>query len=371
MHLLGLFGYTTLLEVVALVHSALGATSSTRAAPPGAESWDEALRKARSFVSGLTTAEKIGLVTEGYTQPSLPCVGAIGGIERLGFNGLCFSDGPAGYSRSDGVSVFPSGITVAETWDRDLMYKRGVALGEEFKAKGAHVHLGPSSGPLGRHALGGRNWESFGPDPYLAGAAMSASGAFIIDAISSNIADRTLHELYLWPFADAFKAGTACIMCSYNRVNGNYSCANSELMAILKEELAFSGYVVSDWYATHGTASHANTGLDIEMPGNVSALAGPSYFGDLLLSAVKDGQVPESRLDDMAERVLTPYFLLDQDDHYPTVDPASGASFSVYQYGLEARFIVILLGSEDTDLAARFNTSSSTKWCYQPQKKPR
>ncbi|KAL2692537.1 hypothetical protein Neosp_002947 [[Neocosmospora] mangrovei] len=371
MHFSRLFDWATLLTVVTLTYSASGATSSTRAAPPGAKSWDEALSKAQSFVSELTTAEKIGLVTGGYTQPSLPCVGAIGGIERLGFDGLCFSDGPAGYSRSDGVSVFPSGITVAATWDRDLMYKRGVALGEEFKAKGAHVHLGPSSGPLGRHALGGRNWESFGPDPYLAGAAMSASvlsiqsvgvqacskhyigneqetqrtssiqgNNTVIDAISSNIDDRTLHELYLWPFADAVKAGTACIMSSYNRVNGNYSCANSELMAILKEELAFPGYVVSDWYATHGTASHANAGLDIEMPGNVSTLAGPSYFGDLLLSAVKDGQVPESRLDDMAERVLTPYFLLGQDEDYPTVDPASGASFSVYQYGHKSELLL-------------------------------
>lgn len=162
----------------------------------------------------------------------------------------------------------------------------------------------------------------------------------VIEAVSSNIDDRTLHELYLWPFADAVRAGTASIMCSYNRVNGNYSCANSETLAILKEELAFPGYVVSDWYATHGTASHANAGLDIEMPGNVSAVAGPSYFGDLLLKAVKDGQVSESRLDEMAERVMTPYFLLGQDKKYPTVDPASGASFSVYQYGQNSELLL-------------------------------
>lgn len=72
-------------------------------------------------------------------------------------------------------------------------------------------------------------------------------------------------------------------------------------MAFPKEELAFPGYVVPDRYATHGTVSHANASLDIEIPGNVSALAGRSYFGDLLLSAVNNGQVPESRLDDMAE----------------------------------------------------------------------
>ncbi|KAM6532636.1 hypothetical protein FALCPG4_005690 [Fusarium falciforme] len=87
-------------------------------------------------------------------------------------------------------------------------------------------------------------------------------------------------------------------MCPYDRVNGNYCCANSELMAVLREGLAFP---VSDWYVTHGTTGHANAGLDIDMPGNVSAFAGPSYFGDLILSAVKDDQVLESRLDDIVE----------------------------------------------------------------------
>ena len=72
----------------------------------------------------------------------LPCVGTIAGIERLNFSGLCYADGPSGYSRSDGVSVFPSGITVAATWDSELMFERALALGEEFRDKGAHVHLG-------------------------------------------------------------------------------------------------------------------------------------------------------------------------------------------------------------------------------------
>lgn len=99
----------------------------------------------------------------------------------------------------------------------------------------------------------------------------------VVEAISENVDDRTLHELYIWPFADAVRAGTASVMCSYNRVNGSYACANSHtIITILKDELAFPGYVISDWYATHSTASSANAGLDIEMPGNVSALAGPA-----------------------------------------------------------------------------------------------
>ncbi|KAL5621093.1 hypothetical protein FOBRF1_004339 [Fusarium oxysporum] len=365
MHLFRNLGWSTAVAATILATPAFGASYPSTASPPTVEAWSKASSKANGFVSKLSTSEMIGIVTGGYIQPSLPCVGAIGSIKRMGFEGLCFSDGPAGYSRSDGVSVFASGITVAATWDRDLMYQRGVALGEEFRGKCAHVHLGPSSGPMGRHALGGRNWEGFGPDPYLAGAAMSASVLGVqsvgvqacskhyigneqetqrtsskeadgkeIEAVSSNIDDRTLHELYLAPFADAVRAGTASIMCSYNRVNGNYSCANSEMLStILKDELAFRGYVVSDWYATHGTAGHANAGLDIEMPGNVSALAGPSYFGESLLQAVNNGTVSKARLSEMAERVMTPYFLLGQDKNYPTVDPSSGPVFSTYQYG--------------------------------------
>ncbi|KAI1748839.1 glycoside hydrolase family 3 protein [Xylaria castorea] len=328
-------------------------------------SWSEAQEKASDFVSQLTLNEKIGIVSGGYLTPLLPCVGSIGPISRLDFDGICFSDGPAGVGRSDGVSAFPVGITVAATWDRDLMYRRAVAIGEEFRAKGSHVITGPVTGPMGRHARGGRNWEGFGPDPYLAGVAMNASvmgiqsagvqacakhlianeqetqrtstssdDGSVVEAISSIVDDRTLHELYLWPFVDAVKAGTSTVMCSYNRLNGSYACANSNLLTqVLKDELAFPGYVLSDWYATHATEESANGGLDIEMPGNVSALYGAAYFGDALLEAVNEGRVTEQRLNDMAKRVMTPYFRLGQDQGFPTIDPASGSTFYTLQYG--------------------------------------
>ncbi|KAJ9131611.1 Glycoside hydrolase family 3 protein [Pleurostoma richardsiae] len=327
--------------------------------------WDKAHRKASQFVSQLNLTEKVSIVTGGYGDvAALACVGNVGAIERLGFSGLCFSDGPAGVNRHDLVSVFPSGITTAATWDRKLMYKRGVALGHEFRDKGVHVHLGPVSGPLGRHALGGRNWEGFGPDPYLAGVSIAESVTGIqsvgvqacskhyvgneqetqrsettspdgtsVLAISSNIDDRTLHELYIWPFANAVKAGTASIMCSYNRLNQTYACENPEILrTILRDELGFRGYIVSDWYATHSTAPSANSGLDIEMPGPVSP-AYPSYFGDKLANATNGGKVSLDRLDEMARRVLTPYFLLGQDKDFPTIDPASAAAFITYQFG--------------------------------------
>ncbi|KAL2109085.1 hypothetical protein VUR80DRAFT_2974 [Thermomyces stellatus] len=161
-----------------------------------------------------------------------------------------------------------------------------------------------------------------------------------IEAVSSNIDKRTLHELYVWPFANAVKAGTSSIMCSYNRVNGQYACANPSIMSILKDDLAFPGYVVSDWYATHGTAEFANAGLDIEMPGNVSALAGLSYFGESLLEAVQNHTVSGERLDDMVERVMRPYFRLHQDEDYPSLDPSSAAVFQAYQSGHDTGLVL-------------------------------
>lgn len=216
----------------------------------------------------------------------------------------------------------------------------------------------PSTGPLGRHPLGGRNWEGFSADPYLAGEAIKYTvmghqsvgvqtsskhyigneqetqrtrevldDGTVIDAVSSNIDDRTLHELYLWPFADAIKAGTTSIMCSYNRVNGTYACENEHILTgILRGELGFRGFVISDWFATHSTSGSANGGLDMEQPGDLppgfqNTWGGSGFFGPNLEAAVGAGNVTEERLDEMVRRIMTPYFLLGQDDpEYPTVD---------------------------------------------------
>ncbi|KAG4026756.1 hypothetical protein MFRU_037g00670 [Monilinia fructicola] len=325
--------------------------------------WTHAKTLAQAFISQLNLTEKSNLLTgTRYTfavdGTPINCVGNIGSIPRLNFSGICLNDGPAAVAKQDLISVFPSGITLAATWDRELVWKGSRALGEEFRAKGAHVALGPVAGPLGRHPLGGRNWEGFSPDPYLTGKLMSSyisavqsvgvqtsSKHFIgneqetqrtntrlpngtnIEAISSNIDDRTLHELYLWPFADAVRAGTTSIMCSYNRVNGTYACENPHLLNdILKGELGFQGYVVSDWFATHSGHKAANAGLDMDMPGYVnqsSISTGETYFGPHLIEAIKDGNLTEARLDDMVRRVITPYFLLNQHHHdYPSPDPS-------------------------------------------------
>lgn len=192
----------------------------------------------------------------------------------MGFPQLCLQDGPLGVRQTELITAFPAGITTGATWDKSLMYARGVAMGEEFRGKGANFYLGPVVGPLGRKPRGGRNWEGFGADPVLqaiAGAqtirGVQEQGVIatvkhligneqemyrrydgVQDGYSSNIGkpkrdgvgerpeegylgygtaglrtrgidDRTLHELYLWPFAEAVHAGVGAVMTAYNAVS--------------------------------------------------------------------------------------------------------------------------------------------------------
>lgn len=95
------------------------------------------------------------------------CAGNTGSALRVGFPQLCLNDSPAGVRHADNVTAFPDGITVGATFDKSLMYQRGVAIGKENRGKGVHVWLGPVVGPIGRKPKGGRNWEGFGADPVL------------------------------------------------------------------------------------------------------------------------------------------------------------------------------------------------------------
>jgi len=122
-----------------------------------------------------------------------------------------------------------------------------------------------------------------------------------------------MHELYLWPFADGVRAGTANIMCSYNRVNNSHSCANSKVLnGLLKTELGFQGFVVTDWFAQHTGVAAALAGLDMAMPD------GQAFWGPNFTEAFLNGSVPESRLDDMTTRIIAAWYKLGQDSpDYP------------------------------------------------------
>lgn len=149
------------------------------------------------------------------------------------------------------------------------------------------------------------------------------------EAVSANVDDRTLHELYVWPFANAVKAGVSSLMCAYNRINGSYACQNSKTQnGILKSELGFQGYVMSDWGGTHAGVAAIEAGLDMDMPGNIGQYGmewdAGSFFGSNITTAVTNGTLDEARLNDMVLRVMTPYYFHGQDTDYPGVDPAGG-----------------------------------------------
>ncbi|KAK1991223.1 glycosyl hydrolase family 3 N terminal domain-containing protein [Colletotrichum falcatum] len=295
--------------------------------------WARAYRHARALVSQMTIEEKANL-TRGWTGT---CVGNSGQVTRLGIPALCFADAPDGIRGQEFVSAFPAGIHVAATFDKALLYKYGKALGDEYYGKGINVALAPAAGPLGRVARGGRNWEGLSSDPYLAGVGMGAITRGIQDAgviatpkhwllneqeyrrrasdlgeaISSNAGDRAVHELYAWPFMNSLKEGAASVMCSYQRVNHSYGCQNSKLInGILKTELGFEGFVVSDWEGQMGGVASANAGLDLVMPD-------AGFWGDKLIEAVNNGSVSQSRLSDMATRILAGYYFLHQQDAFP------------------------------------------------------
>lgn len=316
----------------------------TALAPIGASaqgsSWEDAYETAAAAVAKLSLDEKVGIVSGvGYGRGV--CTGNNHGADTIGFPSLCLQDGPLGVKGTKSATAFTPGIQAASTWDVDLIRQRGQFLGEETKALGVNVLLGPSAGPLGKHALGGRNWEGFSPDPYLSGVAMYQTVAGMQSAgaqacakhwilneqefdrtyISSNPDDRTVHELYAWPFMDAVKANVSSFMCSYNKVNGVYSCENDYVMnELLKDQLGFKhGYVMSDWNAVTSTVQGANNGLDAVMPGS-DYYGGIIYWGPQLKAAVERNDVSQDRINDMVQRILTPWYALSQDRGYPALD---------------------------------------------------
>lgn len=135
----------------------------------------------------------------------------------------------------------------------------------------------------------------------------------------------------MWPFANAIHARAASVMCSYQRINGSYGCQNSKtLNGLLKGELGFQGYIMSDWYAVHSGVASIEAGLDMDMPGHPSGARAvinetqsfASFFGGNITTAVNNGTLEEDRLDDMIARIMTPYYALHQDEDFPSVDPS-------------------------------------------------
>jgi len=257
------------------------------------------------------------------------------GIERLGIPSIMMTDGPHGLRKQSAeadhlginnsvpATCFPSAVGLASTWNKELINKVGVALGEECQAENVSVLLGPGAN-IKRSPLCGRNFEYFSEDPYLSsqmathhikGIQSQGVGTslkhFAVNnqehrrmSVDAIVDERTLREIYLASFEGAVKQGKPwTVMCSYNKVNGEYASENNYLLnEILKDEWGFEGFVVSDWGAVNERAYGLENGLDLEMP---------SSFGvgeKKIIDAIKSGQLSEEKLDRAVERILNIIF---------------------------------------------------------------
>lgn len=303
------------------------------ATPPDLAPVDLGAREQAELVlARLSDAEKVALVHGSATMEV--AANPTKGIPEP----LAFSDGPNtvraemvredfGYRYAaddprDAATVFPALSALAATWDVGLARRFGEALGEEARARGKDVMLGPGVN-LARTPLCGRNYEYLGgEDPCLTArlavpviqgiqsrdvAACVKHFALNSQELNRNDVDarptvRTLRELYLPAFEAAVKeGGVLCVMNGYNRVLGVRCSHNGWLNnTVLKGEWGFPGLVVTDWGSLRDTVAGANGGTDLEMDAGRAI----RYFRMPLLRAVRTGRVPRARLDDMARRVL-------------------------------------------------------------------
>ncbi|WP_019136739.1 beta-glucosidase [Cellulomonas massiliensis] len=342
---------------------------------PGRQSWwDEsrpATRRAQALLRQMTLEEKVdmlhGELNNYYGFYNAP-------IERLGIPALTMADGPAGVRianpdvNDQQSTELPAPLALAATWDRRLAERYGRTAGDEAHRTGHNVLLAPAM-DIARVAQAGRAFEAFGEDPLVSGT----MGGAVTRGIQQNpvVADvkhydvytqetnrlsggnavldeRTLQEIYTRPFDLAIdQAHPGSAMCSFNAVNGVQACASDELLnQVLKEQLGFEGWVMSDYGATPSTVPAILAGLDQEMPGDVGD--GACHFCAPLLAAVRAGDVPLSRVDDAVLRILRPMFGLGLFDEPATVRPLREARDDAFAQRVAERAAVLLKNDHRT-----------------------
>ncbi len=289
--------------------------------------------------------------------------GYVEGVKRLGIPPLVISD--AGYGVRDSgangryATAMPSSLGAAASWDPDSACEFGTVIGKELRAQGFNMTLGGGV-DLIREPRNGRNFEYAGEDPLLAGTVVGnlmrceqgqhvvgdikhyvmndqETGRFFVNAVISK---RAMQESDLLAFHVAISiANPGAVMCSYNRINGDFGCENPyTLHDVLKKDWGFKGFIISDWAGTHSTEKASAAGLDQEQP-----MA--DFFGSKLKEAVEAGRVPISEIDDHARRVLYAEFLsgiVDDPPQNSVVDVEKG--FEVAQR-VEEKSIVLLKNS--------------------------
>ena len=277
-----------------------------------ATQWDGQIN---TLMSQLTLAEKISMMAGD------PTGFATNGVPRLGIPPLIMSDGPHGIR---GGTLWPALVSAAGSFNPALEQQVGAAMAKEFRALGKNVSLGPMLNLI-RDGRWGRSNETYSEDPFLSGkmAAARIRGIQTVGVIADAkhyaanniengrggypvvISERALRELYTYNFLIAVKEGDPwSVMASYNNVNGTAAAANNHLITkILKNDMGYQGFVVSDWGAAYGnTVGDAWGGLDIEMP------SPGAYSYANLSAAISNGSVPQSLVDDKVRRILLAMF---------------------------------------------------------------
>jgi beta-glucosidase len=312
-------------------------------------------QRADLLIAQMTLDEKIQLVHGtgwGAMRPGSPIppgsnegAGFVPGIERLGIPGINLADSAVGVRmaavESRYATLLPSSLAAAASFDPEAAYLYGSVIGRELRDQGSNMSIGGGV-DLIREPRNGRNFEYAGEDPILAGTIVGQlmkglqaqqvmgdikhyalndqeTGRNILNVILDK---RAMRETDLLAFQIALKISQAAgVMCSYNKVNGDYACENDYLLnQVLKKEWGFQGWVLSDWGGTHSTTKAAMNGLDQEMPGE-------TFFAAPLKKAVESGEVPEARLNDMVHRILRSMFACGVIDNPPVrsvVDPFQG-----------------------------------------------
>ena len=253
-------------------------------------------------------------------------------ISRVGLPSIFLTDGPHGLrkkredSKETGLgetefsTAFPTAATSGSTWNRELIYKMGEAMGKECNFYNVHLILGPAVN-IKRNPLCGRSFEYFSEDPLISGL----SGAALTKGIEergvgtsvkhyacnnneenryfgdSIVDERAFREIYLKGFEHIVKLGKpATLMCAYNKVNGEYASENKKLLTdIPRGEWGFEGLIMSDWGAVNDRVAGLNAGLDLEMPGDIL------HNNQLIIDAVREGRISEEVLNTSVRRVLT------------------------------------------------------------------
>ncbi|MDR3340506.1 MAG: glycoside hydrolase family 3 C-terminal domain-containing protein [Candidatus Symbiothrix sp.] len=282
--------------------------TSNRATPSILNKYDAQIDE---IISNMTLEEKLGMFY-GIRMFSSA------GVPRLGIADFEFADGPFGIREeleanswspaglgNDLATFFPTGSALAATWNPDIAYKYGVAIGAEGRLRGKDMLLGPAIN-IQRLPVGGRTYEYFSEDPFLSArlsvgytkGVQSVGLAVCLKHFALNnqennrgrvdvkVSQRAMREIYLPPFESAVKEADAWgVMAAYNKVNG-FWCSENEILQekILRDEWGFRGLIVSDWGGTHSTVNAIKNGLDIEMPNGM-------FLGKALVDSVKSGAV--------------------------------------------------------------------------------